>query len=85
MALTEENINDKIEVVNKGTYSVVQVRTATVIKRDGVEISRAFHRTTIYPNADLTLLDLDVSAVCAAVFTGDCKAAYAAFIASSDE
>ena len=80
MALTEENINDKIEVVNKGTYSVVQVRTATVIKRDGVEISRAFHRTTINPNADLTALDADVSAVCTVVFTDACKAAYSTAI-----
>ena len=80
MALTEENINDKIEVVNKGSYSVVQVRTATIIKRDGVEISRAFHRTTINPNADLTALDADVSAVCTVVFTDACKAAYATVI-----
>ena len=80
MALTEEAINDKIEVVNKGAYSVVQVRTATVIKRDGVEISRAFHRTTINPNADLTALDTDVSAVCTVVFTDACKAAYSTAI-----
>ena len=33
MALTEETIQDKIEVV--GDYKMVQVRTATVIKRDG--------------------------------------------------
>ena len=42
MALTEETVQDKIEVV--GDYKAVQVRTATVIKRDGVEISRSFHR-----------------------------------------
>ncbi len=42
MALTEETVQDKIEVV--GDYKAVQVRTATVIKRDGVEISRNFHR-----------------------------------------
>ena len=42
MALTEETLEDKIEVV--GDYKTVQVRTATVIKRDGVEISRSFHR-----------------------------------------
>ena len=43
MALTEEIVQDKIEIV--GDYKHVQVRTATVIKRDGVEISRASHGT----------------------------------------
>ena len=42
MALTEETIEDKIEIV--GDYKSVQVRTATVIKKDGTEISRSFHR-----------------------------------------
>ena len=42
MALTEETIQDKIEIV--GDYKHVQVRTATVIKRNGEEISRSFHR-----------------------------------------
>ena len=47
MALTEETIQDKIEIV--GDYKHVQVRTATVIKRDGVEISRSFHRHVVAP------------------------------------
>ena len=42
MAITKELIEDKIEIV--GDYKTVQVRTATVIKEDGVEISRSFHR-----------------------------------------
>jgi hypothetical protein len=45
MALTEETIEDKIEIV--GDYKSVQVRTATIIKRDGTEISRSFHRHTL--------------------------------------
>ena len=52
MALTEEIIEDKIEVV--GDYKMVQVRTATVIKKDGVEISRSFHRHMVAPNADIS-------------------------------
>ena len=48
MALTEETIQDKIEVVAK--YTQVQVRTATVIKRDGVEISRSFQRHILTPS-----------------------------------
>ena len=42
MAITKELIEDKIEVV--GDYKAIQIRTATVIKEDGVELSRSFHR-----------------------------------------
>ena len=42
MAITKEIIEDKIEVV--GDYKTIQVRTATVIKEDGVELSKSFHR-----------------------------------------
>jgi len=82
MALTEETVNDKIEVVNNGTYSVVQVRTATIIKRDGVEISRSFHRHVVMPDADLTQEDADVAAICTPVFTQAVKDAYAAHLAA---
>ena len=46
MALTETKENDKIEVVNKWN---IQVREATVIKKDGVELTRTFHRKVIVP------------------------------------
>ena len=78
MALTEETMNDKIEVVSKGSWSCVQVRTATVIKRDGDEISRNFHRHVVMPDADLSAEDADVSAICTTVFTQAVKDAYAA-------
>jgi hypothetical protein len=52
MALTEKTIEDKIEVV--GDYKHVQVRTATVISRDGVEISRSFHRHVVGPLDDIS-------------------------------
>ena len=45
MAITKELIEDKIEIV--GDYKTIQVRTATVIKEDGVELSRSFHRHTL--------------------------------------
>ena len=45
MAITKELIEDKIEIV--GDYRTIQVRTATIIKEDGVEISRSFHRHTV--------------------------------------
>lgn len=82
MALTKETKNDKIEVINKGDWSVVQVRTATVIAEDGTEISRTFHRHVLTPDADLTQEDADVAAIAGQVFTDDVKAAYAAHLAS---
>ena len=78
MALSEATMNDKIEVVSQGSWSCVQVRTATVIKRDGEEISRNFHRHVVMPDADLSAEDADVSAICTTVFTQACKDAYAA-------
>ena len=80
MALTEETVQDKIEIV--GDYKHVQVRTANVIKRDGVEISRNFSRHVVAPNADITGESADVQAICAAVHTDEIKAAYAAHLAA---
>jgi len=59
--LTEETVQDKIEIV--GDYKHIQVRTATVIKRDDVEISRAFSRHVLSPCAktDGTWADTDIS------------------------
>jgi hypothetical protein len=78
MALTEETLNDKIEVVQLAGYPVIQVRTATIIKRDDVEISRTFHRHVLTPDADLSGEDADVVAIAGTVFTDDAKAAHAA-------
>ena len=79
MALTEETLNDKIEVLHLAAgYPVVQVRTATIIKRDDQEISRSFHRHVLTPDADLSGEDADVVTIASAVFTDDAKAAYAA-------
>jgi len=79
MALTKTTINDKIEVLQLATgYPVVQVRTATIIAEDGVEISRMFHRNVLTPDADLSEADADVAAIAGAVFTDEAKAAYAA-------
>ena len=76
MALTEETIQDKIEIV--GDYKMVQVRTATVIKRDGVEISRSYHRHIIEPIIsadDLANESAEVQAICNAVHTEAIKTA----------
>jgi len=82
MALTEETLNDKIEIVSRGGWSCVQVRRATVIKRDGEEISRSFHRHVVMPDSDLSAEDADVAAICTIVFTQACKDAYTAYIST---
>jgi len=82
MALTEETQQDKIEVV--GDYKHVQVRTATVIKRDGVEISRSFSRHVVSPDADITGESTEVQAICNAVHTQAIKDAYATHLASQE-
>ena len=74
--LTEEKIVDKIEVA--GDPAHVQVRTATVIKRDGVEISRSVHRHVIAPGQDYSNEDAKVQGVCAIVHTDEVIAAYVA-------
>jgi len=76
MALTEESFADKIEVV--GDFAHVQVRVATVIKRDGQEISRSFHRHVVAPGDDYSAEDAKVQAICAAVHTQDVIDAYTA-------
>ena len=84
MALAESIEYDKIEVV--GLYKAVQVRKATVIKKDGVELTRAFERYvlqagTLDGNDDLVDTDIsaepaEIQAVCNAVWTTDVKAAW---------
>ena len=79
MAITKTLKNDKIEILQLAAgYPVVQVRTATIIAEDGVEISRTFHRHVLTPDADLSVEDADVVAIAETVFTEEAKAAYAA-------
>ena len=81
MALTEETVQDKIEVV--GDFKHIQVRTATIIKKDGVEISRSFHRHVVSPNSDISGESDDVKAIAAQVHTDAIKTAYAKHLAES--
>ena len=81
MALTEENIIDKYEIV--GEFKHVQCRHASVIKRDGVEISRSFTRHVIAPGDDVSGEPAEVQAICAAVHTAEVIAAYQAHVANS--
>ena len=82
MALTERTEQDKIEIVS--AYKLIQVRTATVIERDGVEISRSFSRRVVAPDADVSGESAEVQAICAAVHTQAVKDAYAAHLAAQE-
>jgi len=82
MALTEETVQDKIEVV--GNFKHVQVRTVTIIKKDGTEISRSFHRHVVAPNADISNESAEVKAICNAVHTDAIKTAYAKHLESQE-
>ena len=89
MALTETKENDKIEVVSKWN---IQVREATIIKKDDEELTRTFHRKVLVPgeldssdnlvDTDISGEDADVQAICNAAWTTQVKADYKAFLIS---
>ena len=95
MALTESTENDKIEVVNKWN---IQVRKATVIKKDGVELTRTYNRHVLVPgtlkggsgsdkndlvDADISGEDADVKAICNAAWTAQVKTDFTAFLVAN--
>jgi hypothetical protein len=82
MAITKETIQDKIEIV--GDFKHIQVRTATVIKEDGKEISRSYHRHVVSPNDDSTNESADVKAMVAQFHTDAVKKAYADHLVEQD-
>jgi hypothetical protein len=73
--LTKNSVVDLCEVVENGT---VQVRTATRIMEDGKVLSQSFHRHCVTPGQDYSQEDAKVQALCAAVHTPECIAAYQA-------
>ena len=81
--LTERTIIDKYEIV--GDFKHIQCRHATIIERDGVEISRSFHRHVIAPSDDVTGEPQEVQDLVALLHTDDLKAAYAAHLAAQTE
>jgi len=97
MALSKVTVVDKIEVLEKGH---VQVRTATRVLEDGVELSSSFHRHVVEPQVrsgyekdvsagtwaatDVTGEDARVAAICTASWTADVIAAYKAQIIAND-
>ena len=97
MALSKVTVVDKIEVLEKGQ---VQVRTATRILEDGVQLSSSFHRHVVEPQVrtgyekdvsagtwaatDVTGEDARVAAICTASWTADVIAAYKATVLAND-
>jgi hypothetical protein len=73
MALTEKQIVDKIEVLENNS---IQVRTANVIEKDGLEISRTFHRHVVNPSQDISGEDAKVQGIANAIWTEEIIAAY---------
>ena len=87
MSITKTQENDKIEVVNKWN---IQVRNATIIKEDGKELTRSFHRKVLTPGTldasdnlvetNISGEDSDVQAICNAAWTDQVKADFKAFL-----
>ena len=87
MALTKTVENDRIEIVNKWN---IQVRSATIIKEDGTELTRSIHRKVLTPGTldasdnlvatDISGEDADVQAICNAAWTTQVKADYKAYL-----
>ena len=73
MALTEDTIVDSIDVLPDGQ---IQVRKANRVFRDGVEISKSYHRHVVSPGQDLSLEDPRVAEIGAVVHTEEVIAAF---------
>ena len=76
MALTKEIKCDKYEII--GIYKHIQCRTATIVKEDGVELSRSFHRRVLTPNMDVSGEDEEIRGMSDALWTDAVKAAWTA-------
>ena len=68
MALEEKSVVDSINVLESGQ---MEVRTATIVKKDGVEIAKSFHRHVVSPGDDLALEDPRVADIGAVVHTAE--------------
>ena len=82
MALNKTVLEDKIEIV--GIYKSIQIRTATVIDEDGLELSRSFHRHVVSAGDDYSNESAEVQAICAAVHTDAVIAAKAEHDAANE-
>jgi len=90
MAITKETVIDKVESLENGQ---IGVRTATVIKEDGTELNRIFHRHVLAPrtktgdtwgDTDISSEDAKVQAIANATWTDEVKSAYETLIDSQE-
>lgn len=82
MALSEVTKVDQIEIVENGS---IQIRTATIIEKDGIELSRTFHRHVVHPNEDISNEDEKVQAIAKVVWTDDVIDAYKKLIEKKED
>jgi len=93
MALTKTILDDKIEIVTEWKH--LQIRQATVVKEDGTELSRAYHRRTLqcgtidtsdnFVDTDISSETAEVKAIAAAVWTTDVKDAWKAWLIANKD
>ena len=76
MALTENTSIDQIEIV--GGWNI-QVRQATVIEKDGVQVARSFHRWVLNPDSDISDQEQKVKDIANAAWTPEVRQAYETF------
>ncbi len=76
MALTENTSIDQIEIV--GDWNI-QVRQATVIEKDGVQVARSFHRWVLTPDSDISDQEQKVQDIANAAWTPEVRQAYETF------
>jgi hypothetical protein len=80
MALIEKVIIDKIELTENNS---IQVRTATIIEKDGIELAKSYHRHVVCPGDDITNQDAKVQAIANAIWTEEVVLAYKELIAKN--
>jgi len=79
MALIEKTIIDKIEVVENNS---IQVRTATIIEKDGAELAKTYHRHVVCPGDDISNQDEKVQAIAKVIWTDKVINDYKSLIAA---
>tara|TARA_Y100001938_G_C7995082_1_gene381608 strand:- start:122 stop:388 length:267 start_codon:yes stop_codon:yes gene_type:complete len=82
MALEKTVKDDKIEIVDVGDWKVLQIRTATIVTDDGVQLSKSFHRHVVNPNDDVAGQSQEVQKLAEIYFTDDAKAKQKAHVDS---
>ena len=76
MAITKTTKVDKIEIV--GDFKHLQVREASIIQEDGVELTRSFNRYVLSPGDDVSSQSAEIQSIANAVWTDEIVTAYSA-------